>query len=481
MALNHGINTYKADTRFSTMRTGTVGIPYYIGRWPIHTVGRSFVGKPQLVNSFEEAVELGGYTTDWTNADSGTDGWSLCEAAYVHFKLFGMRPAVFYNTFDPSTDTRTTAKSYSVGAKHRAKTHLFDDNTLVVKTSEEAGSALVKNTDYTVYYENGYLMIELKSASAAYSATSLWISGTSHSFNVSSARYSAAIEAMEECRSMYGFVPDLIVAPGISSTPAIAALMAAKAASVNGLFKCKAIVDVDCSSGGADSYDEVLAWKNSNNYTDENMILCWPRAKVAGVDPYLHMSTLIAGLIAQVDESNGGVPYETWSNKRLPITGCCDAAGNDISLSIGEADQVSYNAGVVTALNFNGWRAWGSYTGCWPDSTDVAKIWGCTSRMQDYICNTFVETFWSYIDRPLTRVLIDAICNSFNSWLNGLTALGMLYGGELTYNPDNNNTADLLGGKFRLDCKMASPTPAQQMNMWVEFDVGMMTNALAAE
>ncbi len=98
--------------------------------------------------------------------------------------------------------------------------------------------------------------------------------------------------------------------------------------------------------------------------------------------------------------------------------------------------------------------------------------------MQDYICNTFVDTYWSYLDKPLTRVLIDAIVNSFNSWLNGLTHEGKLYGGEIQYIAENNPTTNLLGGKFRLDTKMASPVPAQQIDMYVEYDVAILTAAL---
>ena len=73
---------------------------------------------------------------------------------------------------------------------------------------------------------------------------------------------------------LFGFVPDLICAPGWSSNPAVAAVMAAKAPSINGLFKGKAVVDLDTAASAASSYDKVLSWKNTNGYTDENMIVC---------------------------------------------------------------------------------------------------------------------------------------------------------------------------------------------------------------
>ena len=36
----------------------------------------------------------------------------------------------------------------------------------------------------------------------------------------------------------------------------------------------------------------------------------------------------------------------------------------------------------------------------------------------------------------------------------------------------------VLGGSFRLDTKMASPVPAQQINMYCEYDVSLVEKAL---
>ena len=98
--------------------------------------------------------------------------------------------------------------------------------------------------------------------------------------------------------------------------------------------------------------------------------------------------------------------------------------------------------------------------------------------MMDFICNTFVNTFWFYVDRPLTSVLVDAIVNNFNSWLAGLTGEGALLGGEIAYVGDNNPTGELLAGKFRLDARAAAPVPAQRIDFVVEFDAELLVSAL---
>lgn len=477
MSLNHGINTFKSDTDFAVAVETPVGIPFFIGAWPCHA-GAGFSGKVQLFNSFAEAVTAGGYSSAWRDS-TGAPKWSLCEAVYSYFKLFGMKPAIFFNVFNPSTH-KTTVAAATMSVKNHQITlpiECLDDSGLVVQTTGGSPVTLTKDTDYEVYYSGENCIVELISTSTHYSATSLSVAyNAANPGAITSTEIEAAVENVEQCKSILGVVPDLLCAPGWSSTASVAAVMAAKAASINGIFKAKAVVDLDTSSGGADDYSEVLSVKNSNGYNDPNMIVCWPLVKNG--DKVFALSTIMCGLMAQIDSENGS-PYESPSNKTVPITGACVKAGTEVYLSITQADVVSYSDGVVTVLNNDGWRAWGNYTGCWPGETDVAKNFICTSRMMDYLCNVFVTMFWGYLDRPLTPVLVDAIINSYNSWLNGMTSDGQLYGGEISFNKDSNPTTALISGKFRLDTKVASPVPAQEIDMYVEYDVDMLTAAFA--
>ena len=101
MSMNHGINTYKSDTEYSAVIGVAVGIPFVIGAWPCHA-GKGYTGKPQLVTSFSEAKELGGFSKAWRDANKAPK-WNLCQAIYSQFKLFGVGPAVVMNLFDPKT------------------------------------------------------------------------------------------------------------------------------------------------------------------------------------------------------------------------------------------------------------------------------------------------------------------------------------------------------------------------------------------
>ena len=468
MALNHGINTKKSDTNFVSVTQGSTGIPFFIGAAPKHTAAASD-GDLVIVYSFAEAVEKLGYSENF-------DVWGLCEAMYGHLRLAAMAPAVFCNIFDPTKHkAAAAAKDYDVEDHCIRLPDFIDDSSLIVKS----GETTVPATDYTKSYDGTDLIVALKSTSTYYAATTLNAAGNKADPDaITIEEAEAAIERIEECKTKFGVVPDLIAAPGLSETASMALLMAAKAPSINGLFKGKAVVDLPSdATNGASTPGAVRAKAQALGYTDENMIVCWPMVTVG--EKRMHLSTVLVGLIAATDAENGGVPFESPSNKALPITGCVTADGTEVNLSVGQADVVSVGAGVVTALNYDGWRAWGNYTGCHTaGETDVAKVFLCTNRMMDFICNAFVNTFWFYVDRPLTSVLVDAIVNNFNSWLAGLTGEGALLGGEIAYVGDNNPTGELLAGKFRLDARAAAPVPAQRIDFVIEYDAELLVSAL---
>lgn len=138
------------------------------------------------------------------------------------------------------------------------------NDTLSVST-EDSGEPLVRDTDYEVYYTDENLCIELLETGAGYSAEHATVSYEAANPGLITAQdIELAVEAVEMCRSTAGIVPDLICAPGWSSVPEVAAVMAAKAPSINGLFKAKAVVDIDSSEVGASDYTKVLEVKNDD-------------------------------------------------------------------------------------------------------------------------------------------------------------------------------------------------------------------------
>ena len=211
MAINHGVNTYKSETSFTTVRTAASGIPFFIGAWPCHQ-GKGFVGKPQLVATYNEAVELGGYSDEWRTVD-GAPKWNLCQAVYSHFKLFAMSPAIFYNVYDPATHkTSVSAESHNV-VDHVVTLpgDVIDNESLIIKAGSSQETTLVKDTDYKTYYDEGNFYIELQPDSISYAEVTLSIGyDKANPTDITADDISDAVEAVEMCKSVIGVVPDLI-------------------------------------------------------------------------------------------------------------------------------------------------------------------------------------------------------------------------------------------------------------------------------
>lgn len=477
---NLGVHVNKKATAVSIPAVADSGIPFFVGTAPVHTAAKP--GKsnyPLLCTSWDEAVEKLGFSYDWKK-------YTLCEAMYSHFQLFGAQPAIFCNVLDPGdADMRKPAqsKAYDV-AEHRVTLPLDAIHEGLKVTSGEGESAveLKEDEDYTLFYDEdkGSCIIELLEDSEAYSAASLTVEVAEVDPGaVISADIVMGIGQADACMTAVGVIPDLLLAPGWSHDTVVAAILATKAAGINGLFGAKCLIDADSSEEGVTEYSQLTAYKNKNNFVDVNQIVCWPQVKLG--DYQFHLSTQLAGLMASVDTLNGGCPYESPSNKNLKIDGCCLEDGTEVNLTWEQVNLIAGSWGVVTAINFMGmgWTAKGNYTACYPANTDVKDQFIPVSRMFDWVGNTLIRTFWSKLDRPMNRRLIDNILDSGNIWLNGQVAAGHLLGARAVMLESENNLLDLMAGIIRIHVYITPPSTAQEIDFTLEYDISYVQAALA--
>ena len=467
---NHGVYVTERSTAVSTPVAVETGIPFFIGAAPVHKAENpATAGIPKLCTSLTEFREAFGYSEDWNT-------YGLCEAAYSHFVLFGMAPAIFVNLLNPATmKTAVAAADKAVASKLITLTETgIIDNGLVVKAAGGEGNALVKGTDYDAYYDaDGKLTIEVLSGGAAYTAESLNVAyNTVNAAAVTAAAVATGLESIDLCMGKLGVIPDLIVAPGFSQEAAVAAAMIAKAGSINGMFQARAIVDISTTT--APTYDTVIAAKNAANLTDKRALVCWPMFKLG--DKIYHASTQVAGTIA-VTDSNYDAPYASPSNHAIQADSLVKADGTEIILSKAQADVLNAG-GVITALNFmGGFRLWGNYTGAYPSSTDVKDIFIPVGRMFDWVNNTLIQTFWSRLDEPMTRVFLDSIVDTCNIWMNGLVGSGYLLGGRVEMFSEENPPEKLMQGIVKLHVYMTPPSPAQEIDFVLEYDASYVAAA----
>lgn len=453
----HGVFVSEEATGVLTPSQTTSGIPFVVGFAPLTLADaetRAAEMTPCLITSFEEAQAKLGYSEDWAD-------FSICEFVYHHFKLCAQQPVIVVplrestvseeKTVTAGNDRYFTITGYGNG-RYPAEISLspahyqytYDATTGKVSIIP----SIATNERFYVTYNAG------------------------HDCAQNSAAAAEAVDKIDLCMAMYGIIPDLIVAPGFSQESTVAAAMAAKAGAINGSFKGRAIVDIEAAS-----YTAAVTAKNSGSY-DENAILCWPCGSLGG--KVLHGSTIEAGRIAMTDTDNSGVPYESPSNKSVSIDGLCLSDGTEVILTKSQGDILNA-AGINTFINFlGGWKAWGNVTGCYPTSTDVKDYLIPIARMFDWVGNSLIKTFWTKVDNPMNRRLIDTILDSANIWLNGLVGRGYLLGGRVEMSWSENSLTDLMAGKITLHVYLTPPSPAQEIAFKLEYDANYVSAALTA-
>ncbi len=467
----HGVNVSQQATSVSTPVVATSGVPFVIGVAPVQCADDPATpGIPVICTSFADAVKKLGYSDNWKD-------YTICEFIYSHFKLYGCQPVIFCNVLNPSEMKETAAAHDATVTDHKVMLPIeaINDENLIVKASEGSGEAYLKESDYSAYYHGENLVIETLSSSPCYEAEQLNVAYHKVSRqSVTNATVAAGLESIEQCLTLFGIVPDLICAPGFSSDTAVAAVMATKASGINGMFKAKALIDMNTAS--VKTYSDAIQSKRDSYLIDPDEIACWPMVKMENYQ--FHMSTHLAGLISQVDSGNGGCPYESPSNKNLRADSLVLKDGSPVHLTLAQANMLNAN-GIVTAIRFTGgWTCWGNYTACFPGNLDPKDYFIPVSRMVGWIGNSIIRTYWRKLDKPMNRRFIDTIKDAVNLWLAGLVGSEYLLGARVEFLSEENPDSNLAAGMIKFHVYITPPSPAQQIDFLLEYDVNYIASAL---
>ena len=470
----HGVSTRQVETSISTPVEANSGIPFVVGTAPVHTVGGK-VNVPILAYTYEEAVTALGFSDNW-------EDYTLCEMLYSHYRLYERAPVVFVNVLDPDKHRKQVAAADYTVKDGKVYLPLEAMKETVKVTDYEEG------TDYELFYDGESLILEVVEGStipegtetlsiAFYSVDPSQVTKKEiiGGFDVNTKKYSG-FELMDSVFAKYTIVADLLVCPKWSTDSEVAAIMSAKSGNINGVFEGKALVDADAET--VRHYTDVPAWKKRANIFSKQQIVCWPMVKLG--DRKFHLSVQMAGLMAKVDEDNGGCPAESPSNKLLQIDSAILADGTEVCLDLVQANYLNSN-GIVTALNFiGGYVLWGNETSCFPSNTDVKDYFIPVSRMFGWVSNSIVLSYWSKLDKKMTRRLIDSIIASVNIWLNGLKSEEKLLGGRVEFLEEENPVTDLMAGKATFHVFLTPPSPMREGEFVLEYDVGYVSAALTA-
>ncbi len=479
----HGIYTKQVPTSVLSTITASA-VPVVFGTAPVNLTKRSTVpvNEPILCYSYNEAVEAFGYSDDW-------DRFTLCEFIYSQFKLFGQAPVVFINVMDPANH-KTIVVPVSIplvdgDAVIEMEGVLLD--SISVK-SVEGSTTYDKEVDYTLSFnKQGFVVVtrtkestipaqaaELKIGYVKLDRTTVTKSELIGGIDGATGKRTG-LELIQQIFPRFGMVPGLILAPGFSHDPEVAAVMNTKAININNHFRAMAVVDIPTDT--VNQYTLAPEWKKNNGYTADSQIVCYPKIRLA--ERIFHISTQVAGVICQIDQQNGGVPYASPSNQPLKANGALLAEGSDLFLGPEEANYLNAN-GIVTALNFiGGWKVFGNRTGAYPAISDPVEAFIPVRRMFDWLSNTIILTYWQKLDNPANKRLIETITDSINIWLNGLQSSGYLLGGRVEFRSDENLSTDLMDGKLRFHIFATPPSPAQEIEFLLEYDAQYLADLTA--
>ena len=451
MAFRHGVYKSEVPTSIIAPSQGLAGLPVIVGTAPVFMADKTCVNVPKLVYTYEEAVSIFGYSDDW-------ESYTLCEFIYSQFALYGQAPCVLINVFDPekhSEQSNGATYTSTTGSVNLGAGIIAADNLPL--TYDDDGNAFITLTGSSI-------KVEKLTKAKPENVTDADIIG---GYSASTGKYTG-LELINQVFQKFRVIPGLIGCPKFSEHSAVAAVMRAKADNVSGLFTCTSVVDIPSDSSGAPKYSDVPEWKTRNNYTGEREIACWPKVALGGRT--YHMSTQLIGVMNKTDSSHEDIPYKSPSNELMQMDSCVTAGGDEVYLTLEQANYLN-SQGIVTALNWTGgWRSWGNRTGAYPASTDAKDVFIPVRRMMDFLGNEFITTFWQKTDQPMTPRLIRTIVNSFNLYINSMAAREMLLGGRVEFREDENAYTDLLNGILRFHIFITPPLPAEVIEGIFEYD-----------
>ncbi|PKL00065.1 MAG: phage tail protein [Tenericutes bacterium HGW-Tenericutes-1] len=485
MAYKHGVYIQETPTKLIAPVLANSAIQFIVGTAPVNLLDdpSSAVNKIIVLNNFDEAVEKVGYSDSF-------DKFSLCQAIDASFRIFNVAPIVVVNVLDPSIHKIAVVDELNPLVAREViieEEGILLDANFVVKDSTKT-TTYTKGTDYTLEFNDmghvllkalltGTIPVDETQLSFGYNqldpgaVTAADIIGE---YDILTGIYTG-LQLIDQVFPVKSLIPGVINLPGWSHLPIVAAEMIAKTTNINGLFKCECLLDIDSSSEGALIFTDVAAWKQENNYINEHAIALWPKVKVSSKEYF--MSALFGALIANTDHVNEDIPYVSPSNKPFKIEATIIDDGTEVFLQLPQANELN-GVGVVTAINFNGWKSWGNNTSKYPLTVDPKDRFISVRRMFDWWGNQFINTYTQKVDDPLNLRLIESVVDAENIKANGFKARFQIADARIEFYQIENPTSNLMNGSIKFKQYLTPYTPAETIENELEFDPSALTSAI---
>lgn len=480
MTYKHRIETQEIDTQITIPVVGKAGLQVVVGTAPINMAENpgKVTDVPVIAYSFAEAQRQLGYCNDFAN-------YTLCQSMDASFRVFAVAPVIFINVLDPEKHKKAYSKENILVISRKAT---IADTGIIMKTlviESPSGESLTKDTDYVAAFNaDGGIDITLLTTEKTVDVTALKATGdqlepSKVTENDIIGGYDAAtgketgLEVIRQVYPRFGVTPGMILAPGWSQKPAVAAVMCAKTQDINGVFSCETAIDMDTKVTKV--YTNLKQAKEALAVTNPHAVLLWPKLRLGGKT--YAFSSVWAAMTAYTDARNNDVPVKSPSNELLNVSAAVLEDGTEVILDTAMAEVIN-SMGIVTAVNDGGWRAWGNETAAYPQTSDPKDRWICCRRMMSWYRNHFIITYKNRVDDPANYRLIESLVDAENLYLNSLTSTGDIAGGVISFNEEDNPVESILDGTIIFQTKIAFWTPAKYILNKIEFDPTMIQTAL---
>lgn len=484
MSYKHGIYGNVVATNNATdVSQGT--IPCYIGSAPVHRIGAGnvadYVNKPFLVSTLREAREMGLYSDDWNT-------YTLGEVLHAHFMNGSQQvaPIILINVLDPATDVSRQAHTATVSMRKSGTKFVGSIKDPLCKLDEMAlvaegeGIALT-NVKYGFDGDTVIFEAESTASVSSFNATATYKQVEFGTAKFNEVIVQNALDSLDYCEQITGYIPNILAAPGISENPALHALMVQKALErISGKWHFAVLSDIPAT---VSTYAEAQSWKQENAYDSKFDKVFWPQ--VAHGDKVYRLSVVGAYMMQMTDMQNSDVPYISTSNK---VTFCDRAVvgANHDTLMISEESANGLNQVGITTVNMvkRGLRLWGAHMANYNYASLVniaaEDRFDSSVRMMMYLLNHMQYQYINEIDQSFTRKDIDAVVNGVQTWLDSLVNDGMLLFAEISFNNESNTDADIANGDFTFDMEVTYAVCAKSITFKLAYTNAGLVNLTTA-
>lgn len=471
----HGVETIETlvgPRPIKQVRSAVIGL---VGTAPIHHVAaddRPALHDPELILSDRD---------NFTFGDDDVAGYSI-PAALKAIQDQGAGTVIVINVFDPAVHKTNVAEAVLNVVDHKITLAHQDIISVIVKKNLDPFAVKVEGTDYTVDYKTGVIsLLEAGTIYAEATAKVTYVRATPSAVDAddivgaTTNGVRTGMEALRNAASKFGFGPKIVIAPGYSTTAAVALAMQV----ISQKTKLRAVSLADIPIGA--SRDEVVEGRAPDGdidvtIADERVYYCYPHLKVPDgegtkLEPY---SQRLAGLIAATDLELGY--WRSPSNRpilgavglELPLT----AVVNDPTCDVNAINEVGVGT-VFTGFGL-GLRSWGNRSSAFPGSTAITTFMAAR-RTIDMVDEAVELATLTYMDGPVGDVLITAVLDDVNAFIRTLISRGALVAGSrVEFFAEDNPSVDLAAGKLVFTKTMCPPPPAERITYKSVIDTNLL-------